>query len=109
MKCVLCGGKTIPKMIEYKELEIPFGRFKAESCEKCGESYFDENTAGEIQQKSKQLGLFGLAKKTTVAEVGNSMAIRIPKEIVSFLSLKRGMEVTLTPKSKHDLEIHAGT
>ncbi len=107
MKCVLCGGKTVQKQVDYKELEIPFGKFKAEACEKCGESYFDEHTAEEIQQKSKQLGLFGLAKKTTVAEVGNSMAIRIPKDLASFLSLKKGVEVTLTPKSKHGLEIQA--
>lgn len=74
-------------------------------CEKCGEVFFDEITAGKIQEKSKQLGLFGLAKKVKVAELGNSLAIRIPKEIASFLNLKKGKEVLLSPKTKHDLEV----
>ena len=105
MKCVLCKGKTIQKQVEYKEFGVSFGRFQADVCENCGETYFDETTAGKIQQKSKKLGLFGLAKKVKVAEIGNSIAIRIPKEIAEFLNLKKGAEVTIIPKDKQDLLI----
>lgn len=107
MKCVLCGGKTARKEVDYGELGIPFGRFLAEVCGQCGEVYFDEKTAERIQQRSKQLGVFGLARKAKVAEVGNSIAIRIPKEIATFLGLKKGKEVTVVPKSRHGLEIEA--
>lgn len=106
MKCVLCGGKTARKLVEYKELGVSLGRFNADVCEKCGESYFDEQTAARIQSKSKELGLFGLAKRAKVAEVGNSLAIRIPKEIAEFLELKKGMEVTLVPQDRRDLHVH---
>ncbi len=105
MKCVMCGGKTVQKNVDYREFDVLLGNFKAEVCQKCGESYFDEKTAEKIQHKSKELGLFGLAKKTRVAEVGNSFAIRIPKEIAEFLDLEKGQEVTLMPKDKHDIHI----
>ncbi len=105
MKCVICGGRTKEKIVDYKELGISFGKYKAEVCENCGETYFDENIAEKIQQKSKQLGLFGLAKKAKVAEIGNSIAIRIPKDIAGLLNLKKGKEVTLLPKDKHNLNI----
>ncbi len=105
MKCVLCNGKTVLKTIEYREMGVSFGKYKAEVCKQCNEQYFDEIIAEQIQTKSKELGLFGLARKAIVAEIGNSVAIRIPKEIADFLQLKKGNEVTITPKDKHDLLI----
>lgn len=101
----MCGGKTVKKNVDYHEYGIRLGNFKADVCEKCGETYFDEETAEKIQAKSKELGLFGLAKKAKVAEIGNSIAIRIPKEIAEFLNLKKGKEVTILPESKHGLHI----
>ncbi|HLD06125.1 MAG TPA: YgiT-type zinc finger protein [Candidatus Nanoarchaeia archaeon] len=105
MKCVLCGGETSTKTVAYTEFGIALGDFPADVCKKCGEAYFDEGAAAAIQQKSKQLGLFGLAKKAKVAVVGNSIAIRIPKEIADFLHLKKGKEVTLVPGSEHELHV----
>lgn len=106
MKCVICNGQTTKKNVEYKESGISLGSFSADVCQKCGETYFDEKTAEKIQQKSKEMGLFGLAKKAKVAEIGNSIAIRIPKEIAEFLDLKKGKEVTIFPESKNDLHIN---
>lgn len=103
----MCDGKTVQKMVEHKEFGIFLGKFKAEVCTQCGETYFDEQTAEKIQLKSKELGLFGLAKKAKVAEIGNSIAIRIPKEIAKFLNLRKGKEVILLPKNKHDLLVQA--
>jgi len=105
MKCIMCGGTTAKQNVEYKEFGIVLGKYPGHVCEKCAEVYFDESTVDKIQQKSKELGLFGLAKKAKVGEIGNSIAIRIPKELATFLSLEKGMEVTLVPKSKHDLHI----
>ena len=106
MKCIMCDDKTIRKNIEYKEFGISLGNFKAEVCRKCGETYFDEETAEKIQTKSKQMGLFGLTKKVKIAEIGNSIAIRIPKEIAEFLKLDKGKEVTIFPESKQVLHIN---
>lgn len=106
MKCVMCGkGPLEERVVEYKEFGVSLGRFKGQVCSQCGESYFDSGTAKRIQSKSKEMGLFGLAKKTKVAQVGNSLAIRIPKEIVQFLHLKKEEEVRLVPKGPHELSI----
>ncbi len=105
MKCVICESETTKKNIEYKEFGISLGNFEAEVCKNCGEIYFDEETAENIQQRSKQLGLFGLARKAKIAEIGNSIAIRIPKDIAEFLKLKKGKEVLIFPESKHELRI----
>ena len=106
MKCIICSGETIKKNVEYRESGVLLGTFSANICQKCGETYFNEKTAEKIQQKSKQMGLFGLAKKAKVAEIGNSIAIRIPKEIAEFLKLKKGKEVVIFPESKNDLHIN---
>ncbi len=105
MKCIQCGGKTKAQNVDYKELGVFLGTYPALVCEQCGETYFEEKTAEKIQVKSKEKGLFGLARRTKVAEVGNSIAIRIPKEIAEFLDLEKGQEVTLMPRNKHDLHI----
>lgn len=107
MKCVMCNRKTAIKTVQHKESGIALGNYKANVCEKCNEVYFDESTVDKIQKKSKELGLFGLSKKATVAEIGNSIAIRVPKEIVNFMNLKKGKEVILQPISKRDLNIHS--
>ncbi|MBI2107596.1 AbrB/MazE/SpoVT family DNA-binding domain-containing protein [Candidatus Woesearchaeota archaeon] len=106
MKCVMCNkGEFKKKMTEYKEFGVSLGKYKANVCMKCGEAFFDSETAGKIQDKSKALGLFGLAKKTKVAKVGNSLAIRIPKEIADFVKLKKEEEVRIVPKSQNELVI----
>src|SRR3989338_11567755 len=81
MKCVLCEGKLEGRTIDYEEFGVFLGRFKGLACNRCDEMFFDGETAKKIQEKSKELGLFGLSKNTRVAKVGNSLAIRVPKEI----------------------------
>jgi len=107
MKCIICDGQTQKKIVEDKEFGVSLGKFPAEVCQKCGEVYFDSETARKIQAKSKKLGLFGLLKKTKVAEVGNSLAIRIPKQIANFAGLKKNVEVTITPQNRHAILVEA--
>ena len=105
MKCVFCNSATEEKIVDYKEMGTNLGRFKANVCTKCGEVFFDSETAGKIQAKSKELGLFGLARKSKVAEIGNSIAVRIPKRLAEFVGLKKGQEVLITPNEKNKLSI----
>lgn len=105
MKCILCNGKTQERIVEHKEFGISLGKYPGRVCIECGETYYNEEIAEKIQEKSKQMGLFGKAKKVKVAEVGTSIAIRIPKELASFLNLKKGQEVLLYPESKHELHM----
>ena len=106
MKCVMCDkGNLKGKVVDYKEFGISLGKYKGNVCSDCGEVFFDSETAKKIQAKSKELGLFGLSRKTKVAKVGNSLAIRIPKEIAEFLKLKKEEEVKIMPKSQKELII----
>ena len=105
MKCILCNGQLEKKEVEHKELGVSLGKFQALVCNKCNEVFFDEDSAEKIQKKSKELGLFGIAKKTKVAMVGNSLAIRIPKEIAEFVGLKKEGLIKLIPKSKKEILI----
>lgn len=105
MKCVICCGKTISKLVDHMEFGISLGRYQAQVCKKCNETFYDEKTVEKIQQKSKELGLFGLARKVKVAELGNSIAIRIPKELSKFFKLHKGKEVLLIPETQHGLHI----
>jgi YgiT-type zinc finger domain-containing protein len=96
----------VKKIVPYEEVGILLGEFPALKCEACGEILFDEETAGKIQARSKEKGLFGIARKAKVAEIGNSLAIRVPKELAEFLKLSKGKEVLLMPKTKQDLVVH---
>ena len=105
MKCVFCGSAVKEKIVDYTETGVNLGRFKGSVCTKCGETFFDSETAGKIQEKSKEAGLFGLARKTRVAGIGNSIAIRVPKRLAVFLGLKKGQEVVISPKGKKEMAI----
>lgn len=105
MKCIMCSGELKEKIVDYKEYGISLGKFKGRVCLHCNETYFDPEVVDRIQTKSKELGLFGLAKTTKVAQVGNSLAVRIPKELVDFLKLKKEETVKIMPKTKNQLLI----
>lgn len=84
----MCNRQLKEKLVEQKEFRMFLGKYKTLVCTNCDESFFNSKTVDKIQAKSKEFGLFGLAKKTKVAQVGNSLAIRIPKEIARFIKLK---------------------
>lgn len=105
MKCIICNGDLKEKIVEHKEVGVLLGKYKGLVCSKCNEVFYDAETAAKIQAKSKELGLFGLAKKAKVAEVGNSLAVRIPKRIADFLGLKKESEIKIVPKSHHEVSI----
>jgi len=101
MKCIICNGQLEEKNVEHQEFGVSLGIFPALVCKECGEAFYDSKTAEKIQIKSKEKGLFGIsAKKTKVAQVGNSLAIRIPKEIADFVHLKKEEEIRVIPKSR---------
>ncbi len=98
MKCPICG-KGILKKEKVKEemFGIYLGEFPAEVCNKCGESFTDEETTKKIEQAAKKKGIWGLGVKTKITRTGNSLAVRIPKKIVKFLKLKEGEDAYLHP------------
>ena len=98
MKCPLCEKGTLKKeMIKEHMFGIYLGEFPAEVCSKCKESFTDETTTKIIEEKAKEKGIWGLGKKTKITRTGNSLAIRIPNQIVKHLKLKEGKEAYVHP------------
>lgn len=100
MKCAICKAEMKKENVEHKEFGVSLGKFKADACPKCGEKFYDSATVDKIQQASKRAGLFGLARRVKAAKIGNSIAIRIPKEIAEAVHLKPGTEVILHPEGE---------
>lgn len=98
MKCISCNGEMREKLVEHKEFGVSLGKFHAMVCSKCGEKFYDSASVDKIQAASKKAGLFGMVSRVKAAKIGNSIAIRVPKEIAAAVHLKPGAEVILHPE-----------
>ena len=98
MKCPICDKGDLKKgMIKETMFGVQLGDFPAQLCSACGESFTDQETTRKIEEAAKTKGIWGLGRKTTVARTGNSLAVRIPKEIVDYLHIKEGSDVYVHP------------
>jgi len=89
MICPVCGkGRLRKGKIKETLFGIYLGEFNGEICTKCHESFTDEKTTQAIENAAKKKGIWGLGKKTKITKPGNSLAVRSPKDIASFLNLK---------------------
>lgn len=77
----------------------------AEICPSCGEVFWNEKDVIRMEHKAKEIGIWGLERKTKVATVGNSLAVRIPKRLAHFLGLRQGVEVLIHPMGRDKLVI----
>lgn len=86
MKCPICGKGTLRNTrIKESMFGVYLGEFPAQVCSECGESFTDEETTEKIEQAAKKAGIYGLGKKTKITRSGNSLAVRLPKEIATYL------------------------
>src|SRR3989338_744967 len=98
-KCPICGKGTLKKgKIKEKMFGVYLGEFPAEICDKCNESFTDSATTKKIEETAKKKGILGLGKKTKITRTGNSLAVRIPKNIADFLKLKEGADAYIHPE-----------
>lgn len=104
MKCVMCGKQARQEKVKLVELGVDFGVFDAFVCP-CGERFYSENVMKKIQEAEKNAGIFGLEAETEVAQYGNSLAIRVKKEIADFLHLAKGKKVHVKPIDEKTLGI----
>jgi hypothetical protein len=101
IKCPICEkGMLKKKKIEEKMFGISLGKYNAEVCDKCNESFLDEDSVKKIEEKAKALGIWGLAKDIKIVKSGNSLSVRIPAKIARFLDLHEGKDVLLYPEGK---------
>lgn len=90
---------------DYSYHDISFGKYDADTCERCGEAFFTEEASDEIDQKARELGLWGLEARSKVSYSGNSLMVRIPREIAEFLELEKGDEIRIHPEGRKRLVV----
>ena len=101
MKCPVCDKGALRKgKVHETMFGVYLGEFPAEICSACGESFTDQETTRVVEAAAKKKGIWNLGKKTKITRTGNSLAVRIPKELADFLKLKEGDEAFIHPEKK---------
>ncbi len=105
--CPVCEKGTLKPVKEKHVLfGVDLGTYPGEKCSKCGEVFTDSSIMQKIEAVAKQKGIWGLGKKTRIARTGNSLAVRIPKEVADYLKLREGTEAYIHPE-KNKIVIEA--
>ena len=91
--------------VDFVQFGILLGRFDALVCPLCEETVFEGAVSKKIELKAKELGIWGLARKTHIGTSGTSLDVKVPKSIVEFLKLQKGQEVIIEPAAKNKIEI----
>lgn len=99
MDCPMCNSKLKRGKVTEKYLGYNLGTYTGWVCTKCGENLLDEHSVEKAQKKAKELGIFGLSEKSTVAKSGNSLVVRIKKKVADYLGLKEGSEIMVHPEA----------
>jgi len=105
LTCPVCDSKLKKGKVREEYLGHELGEFEGFICTKCGETLLTEKSVIEAQKKAKELGIFGLAEKTTIAKSGNSLMVRIKKKVADYLGLFEGEEVIVYPEGKKKLVV----
>jgi hypothetical protein len=102
VKCK-CGGKLKRSFTEVEFFGIDFGMKQANVCTKCGTEYLPQEVMEEVETEVKKRGFFSLERRGRVAKSGNSLVIRIPKEIVESLKIRRDLPIVIYPSEPKKL------
>ena len=101
----MCNSKLKKGKVKEEYLGHELGEFEGFICKKCGETLLTEESAKMAQQKTKERGIFGLAEKTKISRNGNSLMVRIKKQMAEYLGLTEGEEVIIRPEGKKKLVV----
>src|SRR3989344_2335591 len=97
--CPICGKGQLKQVQEQHALfGVSLGMYPGQKCSVCGELFTAASVMKKIEQVAKQKGIWGLGRKTKISKSGNSLAVRIPKELAEHLNLKEGKTAYLHPE-----------
>jgi hypothetical protein len=100
-----CGGTLKVSKCPVEFYGIDFGIKECEVCTKCGAEFLGDNVIGDIEAEIKKMGIFGLEEKVQLTKSGNSLVIRIPRNIAEFAGLKYKDFLRIFPVEKGRIEI----
>jgi len=104
--CYECEkGRLIKKNIEYEQYGISIGKYPAEVCSRCGETFFSSDAVEKIEQELKKRNLWGLGMKASIGTSGNSLDLKLAKRLINFFHLQKGQSVFIEPKAMDRFEV----
>ncbi len=105
-KCYICEKGTMEKKkVDFSLYGEFIGKFDAEVCPVCKENFFDEETSNKIDVATKAKGLWGLEAETSVGQSGDSLMVRINKQLAQFLHLQKGERIKIRPEDRKKIII----
>jgi YgiT-type zinc finger domain-containing protein len=103
-QCYTCKkGKLQKKKVPFGVYSVTVGLFQAQVCSVCGEKFFNEKASDQIEIAAKKAGVWGLESRTKVGQVGNSLDVKINKQLASFAKIEKGDPVRIYPDGKKRL------
>jgi YgiT-type zinc finger domain-containing protein len=103
-KCPVCGKGTLKSATIHEEMfGVVLGNYPGERCSNCGETFLTSESMGAVEERAKELGLWGLASKVKVVKSGNSLVVRIPAPLAQYLRLRKGQELMVSPDKENRL------
>ncbi|MFQ6136542.1 MAG: hypothetical protein ACE5PM_05120 [Candidatus Hydrothermarchaeales archaeon] len=100
-----CGGRLVKAPIHVEYFGVDFGIREGHVCTSCGDEYLTDETWREIEERAKEIKLFGIERKVKVRRSGNSLVVTIPPEIAKYTGIKKETFVSLIPTGKGKIEI----
>ena len=97
-KCYSCERGTLNKQKRpFSIYGVLLGSFDAEVCPSCGEAFYSEKSSEAMDVAAKKAGVWGLEATTNVGQVGNSLDVKINKQLANFMKVKKGDAVRIYP------------
>src|SRR3989338_60400 len=104
--CDECAkGILHEKKVDYILLGHNLGKYNALVCDHCQETIFAGDTFQLVEAKAKEKGIWGISGKTTIGTSGNALDVKIPKQVVDFLKLRKGQEVLVEPLDQRRFQV----
>lgn len=101
--CPICNGGLVRKKMPYWFGSVKLGEFGADTCLKCGEVFYTEESSDLIDRKAKDAGVWGMGKKVVIGQSGNALMVRIPKDIAQMYNLHKKLTAFISPEGKNKI------
>ena len=107
--CPVCGKKMLhPAEVREQMFGIDLGTYLGLRCDSCGETFLDGEAMDRVEERAKELGLWGLAVKVKIAKSGNSLGGRIPADLARVLHLRGGEDALVRPDGRERIVVELG-
>ena len=101
-KCNILVKEGVLPRYEFQE-GFPLKNVEAYQCRKCGNVFFSERQAKEMERRTEKEYSFGFDRKVTIS--GRRLVVGIPAELADHLKIKKGQKVRIIPIAREGFMI----